>query len=168
MRCATDIPRHHFCFVEVLNSTSSGFPTKHDVFKYWFAETIDTIVVLGSQMSKSHCFIKHLHHIFCDSLQINSVFEGHLWPLTASGAAESLRRVRGESGERPRGVLGQGPNVSLVVFLLLWKFLGVQKTCLKPSFWHDLAPDSAQPGRAQGCHFRVYSVCLFSLICRSP
>ena len=64
-----------------------------------------------------------------DILGKDYVFETPFWPLTASraAAAESPRRVLGESGEGPRGVIGRG----WVSFWLLFCYFGRRLECKK-------------------------------------
>ena len=89
------------------------------------------------------CLATYRKHIVL--LCKNCVFEGCLWPLAASGAAES----RGESAESPRRVWGETagrhwPRLGLfvVVSRSLWESVGVQMAPFKQVFQDDLDKNS--------------------------
>ena len=113
---------------------SFDFLSKIEVFKSRFADALNKIDVLPCYLSKTRCFT------------LNScVFEGCLWPLAASEAAES----RGESAESPRRVCGETagrhwPRLGsvMVSFLLLSELFGVQKARFKQLFQDHLDQNS--------------------------
>lgn len=65
------------------------------------------VLCFGLKLGQKALFYKALAAHIVVFFENSYFFQGHLLPLTTSRAAESLRRVRGEPEERPRGVIGQ-------------------------------------------------------------